>query len=293
MWSLTSWAPACMDNGEGDITAELDLFHHLGMWRLGHLLGKWIFKRIFFSKIVLPTPLTDHDIYNCPLTCWPLTLMITSPSLTPALWLAPPAWEFLHLFSKYLTLFPRHKKSPTYLDCLHPGGSVPRQGEAIASFISVYYQCPALFSQLELYKDKQQFRREEIGWCQHLVFFRWGLLLTSEMCISIFEPGYGAPHLLSITRHAASPRLASQGESSIPSPPRFTLKIVQKCFRYWITPKINVGSDCMVRVFQIIDDDHPLLFVLTSPRIIWLSQNVSFKAQLAEVFEQSCTIANH
>ena len=151
--------------------------------------------------------------------------------------------------------FPLQKNSPTYLDCLHPGGSVPRQGEAVASFISVYYQCPALFSQLELYKDKQQFRREEIGWCQHLVFFRWGLLLTSEMCISIFEPGYGAPHLLSITRHAASPCLASQGESSIPSPPRFTLKIVQKCFRYWITPKIKEGPDwgwlfCMVRVFK-------------------------------------------
>ena len=111
------------------------------------------------------------------------------------------------------------------------------------------------------------------------------------MYISIFDLGYCAPHLLSITRHAASPCLASQGESSIPSPPRFTLKIVQKCFRYWITPKINVGPDCMVRVFQIINDDHPLLFVVTSPRIIWLSQNVSFKTQLAEVFEQRCTLA--
>ena len=43
--------------------------------------------------------------------------------------------------------------------------------------------------------------------------------------------------------------------------------------------------------FQITNDDRPLLFVLTSARIIWLSQNVSFKTQLAEVFEQRCTLA--
>ena len=61
--------PAGMDDGEGDITAKLDLFHHLRVRRLCHLRGSIeISKGTIYSRGTIQSRMSSPNIFETNLT---------------------------------------------------------------------------------------------------------------------------------------------------------------------------------------------------------------------------------